>query len=421
MSSARTQFIFPLTGSQAWNGIIVSKTQYFFPNADCEVEIVGRKKQDGSASSGGNQRDLTSDPESGNLFPDRDSEWVTRVRSRLVDWFGGAGRKLPWREDHDPYRILVSEMMLVQTTVAAVIPYFARFLQQFPTVRDLAEADEADVLKAWEGLGYYRRARQLQAAARSIMEDHSGRFPDDPEAIRALPGVGRYIAGAVLSFAFDRAAPIVEANTQRVLARWLAWGEDLKSTRSQARLWEAAGRMVPEAGAGAFNQAFMELGALVCIPKAPLCLACPVSGDCLSRKLGVQDRIPVASPKVPPKVVTEACAMVERGGAFLIVKRASGRLWEHFWEFPTIHLAGADPASRSTSGVELTEGVFRLTGIRASIGPVAKTVRFGVTNHRVTLEAHAGLVDAAWEPLETLGRHAMSSSNRQLVAWLGSH
>jgi A/G-specific adenine glycosylase len=323
-------------------------------------------------------------------------------------------------------------MMLVQTTVTAVVPYFARFLARFPTVEALAEADEADVLKTWEGLGYYRRARQLQAAARAIVDGHGGVFPDDPEAIRALPGVGRYIAGALLSFAFDRPAPIVEANTQRVLARWLAWGEDLKSGRSQARLWEAAGRLVPESGAGAFNQAFMELGALVCVPRAPLCLACPVAGECLSRKLGVQDRIPVAVLKSPPKEVSEACVLISRERKLLIVKRGPGRLWEHFWEFPTIHVAGPDPAGRPASeGGNLAEGIRRLTGVRASIGPVAKTVRFGVTTHRVTLEVHAatwlegepepgpGLVEASWEPVEALGRFTMSASTRRVVAWLG--
>jgi A/G-specific adenine glycosylase len=393
---------------------------------------VGHKKNGNSSTKGQPLGGPSLHADYGKNFPDLDQEWVARVRTRLADWFGGAGRKLPWREDHDPYRILVSEMMLVQTTVTAVVPFFARFLERFPTVRDLAEADEADVLKAWEGLGYYRRARQLQAAARAIMDDHSGSFPEDAESIRALPGVGRYIAGAILSFAFDQAAPIVEANTQRVLSRWLAWGEDLKSSRSQARLWEAAERMVPEVGAGAFNQAFMELGALVCIPRTPLCLACPVAGECLSRKLGVQDQIPVAIPKAPPKAVAEACALVQREGRILIVKRGSGQLWEHFWEFPTIHVSGPDPASRSLVGTDLAEGVRQLTGILASIGTIVKTVRFGVTSHRVTLEAHAafwvvgepipgpGLVDAAWEPVETLGRHTMSSSSRQLVAWLRS-
>jgi len=373
------------------------------------------------------------DPESEGDFPDRDPSWVGRVRERLVNWYGEAHRRLPWREDRDPYRILVSEMMLVQTTVTAVIPYFSRFLGRFPTVGALAAADEADVLKAWEGLGYYRRARQLQAAARVIVAEHAGVFPDDPEAIRALPGVGRYIAGAVLSFAFDRPAPIVEANTQRVLSRWLAWGEDLKATRSQARLWEAAGRLVPEVGAGSFNQAFMELGALICIPRAPLCLTCPVAGECLSRRLGVQDRIPVVRPRPAPKEVAESCAVVARGGRVLVVQRGPGRLWERFWEFPTIHRSGPDPAGRSLGEpVDLAEGVRRLAGISAWVGPVARTFRFGVTTHRVTMEVHRatwlggepapgpGLVDLAWEPIEALGDYTLGASTRRIVTWLGS-
>ncbi len=364
--------------------------------------------------------------------PDRDAEWLGRIRGHLVRWYEGAGRTLPWRADRDPYRILVSEMMLVQTTVAAVVPFFSRFLERFPTASALAEADEADVLKAWEGLGYYRRARQLQAAARSIVGRHGGVFPDDPGAIRALPGVGRYIAGALLSFAFDRPAPIVEANTRRVLARWLAWDEVLDTARSQARLWEAAGRLVPEVGAGTFNQAFMELGALVCIPRAPLCLACPVAGDCRARALGLQDRIPVAAPRVAPKLVSEASVLVSRGGKFLIVKRGPGGLWEHFWEFPTVHVAGADPAARSLGeAVDLAEGVRRLAGVRASVGPRAKTVRFGVTTHRVTLDVHPaawvegeatpgpGLVDVAWEPVDALGRYTLGSATRRIVAWMG--
>ncbi len=363
--------------------------------------------------------------------PDLDPAWVERVRGHLVRWYRGAGRALPWRENSDPYRILVSEMMLVQTTVAAVVPFFARFLDRFPTVAALAEADEADVLKAWEGLGYYRRARQLQAAARSIMIDHGGTFPDDPGAIRALPGVGRYIAGAVSSFAFDRPEPIVEANTQRVLARWLAWGENLKSTRSQSRLWEAAARLVPPIEPGTFNQAFMELGALICAPRVPLCLACPVAKDCQARTLGLQDRIPRSAPRVPPKEVSEACALVARDGRYLLVQRGPGRLWEHFWEFPTIHLAGPDPAVRSLGeAVALAEGVARLTGIRAEVDLAARTIRFGVTTHRVTLNVHParwlegeptpgpGLVAATWAAPEDFDRYTLSAATRKLVAGL---
>ncbi|WP_435009343.1 A/G-specific adenine glycosylase [Tundrisphaera lichenicola] len=392
---------------------------------------MGRKPKKKGDQAGDALPDIRYNPVCGNVVPDADPEWIGRVRRNLVAWYEGAHRPLPWREDRDPYRILVSEMMLVQTTVAAVIPYFGRFLDRFPTVEALADADEADVLKSWEGLGYYRRARQLHTAARVIVGMHGGVFPDDPQAILALPGVGRYIAGALLSFAFDRPAPIVEANTQRVLARWLAWDEDLKTTRSQARLWEAAGRLVPESGAGIFNQAFMELGALVCLPKAPLCLTCPISEDCLSRKLGVQDQIPRAIPKVPPKEVAETGILVCREGRYLIVKRGAGRLWEGFWEFPTLHVAGPDPAGRSSGEpLDLAEGVSRLTGVRVSVGPVSKTIRFGVTTHKVTLEVrHAswlggkpvpgpGLVDVAWEPIEALGRLTMSSPSRRIIDWL---
>ena len=280
--------------------------------------------------------------------PDLDPAWRERIRSHLVAWYGEAHRDLPWREDRDPYRILVSEMMLVQTTVAAVVPYFARFLARFPTVSALAEADEAEVLKAWEGLGYYRRARQLHAAARAIVADHGGVFPDDPEAIRALPGVGRYIAGAILSFAFDRPAPIVEANTQRVLARWLAWGEDLKSTRSQARLWEAAGRLVPDDGAGDVQPGIHGAGGPGLHPRgARSAWSARSPPSAVAQALGLQDRLPVATPKA-------AAAGGGRGlrrwcvgeGASPDRQAGPGRLWEQFWEFPTIHLAGPDPAGR---------------------------------------------------------------------------
>jgi A/G-specific adenine glycosylase len=363
--------------------------------------------------------------------PDLDPAWRGRVRSRLVDWYGDAHRPLPWRADRDPYRILVSETMLVQTTVAAVVPYFERFLARFPTVRALAEADEADVLKAWEGLGYYRRARQLHEAAKAVVRDHEGQVPDDPDALRALPGVGRYIAGAILSFAFGRAAPIVEANTQRVLARWLAWEEDIRSTRSQARLWEAAGRIVPDDDPATFNQAFMELGALVCIPRNPMCLACPVASDCLARRDGRQDAIPIVAPRPTPLEVAETCVAIVDEGRLLVVKRAPGALWADFWELPTIHLAGPNPAKRSSGEpATLAEGVRRLTGISASVGPIATTVKFGVTRHRVTLGVHLarriegsprpgpGLVEARWATLGELEDLTRSSATRRVLAWL---
>lgn len=368
------------------------------------------------------------------IDPDLDQEWIARVRQKLVAWYASAQRVLPWRADRDPYRVLVSEMMLVQTTVTAVVPYFERFLTRFPTIEALAAADERDVLKAWEGLGYYRRARQLQAAARAVVDLHGGRFPEDPDAVRALPGVGRYIAGAILSFAFDKAAPIVEANTQRVLSRWLAWPDDLKTTRSQGRLWQAAERLVPTQGAGTFNQAFMELGALVCTPRAPMCLVCPVATECLARARGLQDRLPVMPPKLAPLAVTEACALVVREKRILIVQREPGGLWANFWEFPTIHLSGADPGGRTLDRpVELAEGVEILTGVKVAVGSMVRTVRYSVTKHRVQLDAFRAqglsqgstpgprLADVRWVRPEELAEYPFGSAGRQLSRWTTQH
>lgn len=323
------------------------------------------------------------------LEPDAEPAWCDRVRRGLRAWYAGGHRDLPWRRDRDPYRVLVSEMMLVQTTVAAVIPYFERFLAQFPTVEALANADEAEVLKAWEGLGYYRRARQLHAAAKVIAGQHAGLVPDDLEALLALPGIGRYIAGAVLSFAFDRPAPIVEANTQRVLARLLAWTEDLAKPQTQKRLWTAADRLVPEVEPGEFNQAFMELGATVCTVREPRCLVCPIAAECLARAEGIQDSLPIKTPKPPPLEGIEATAIVRRSGCLLMVQRGPSRLWEGFWEFPTIHIAGSDPAGRSFGdAIDLGEGVRRLTGVNIAAGEAEHTIKFGVTKHRITLNVH---------------------------------
>ena len=350
---------------------------------------MGRPKKRIIAAGSLDESSASIDPASESVAPDRDEAWLARVRENLVAWYRSAGRSLPWRSDHDPYRILVSEMMLVQTTVTAVIPYFARFLARFPTVAALAEADESDVLKAWEGLGYYRRARQLHAAAQAIVAEHGGTFPRDPAAIRALPGVGRYIAGAVLSFAFDEPAPIVEANTQRVLARWLAWPDELQTTRSQTRLWEAAGRLVPQTGAGEFNQAFMELGALVCVPRAPLCLACPVAGDCLARRLGAARS--AAGRRAKPAA--------EGGGRGVrpLIRRATvpdpqarrGPSLGAFLGVPDAPRRRGRPGGRSLGAeMDLAPGFEQLTGVRVDLGPVATSIRFGVTTHRVALDVH---------------------------------
>jgi A/G-specific adenine glycosylase len=367
---------------------------------------------------------------SGDSF-ELDPAWVEAVREKLVLWYLASRRDLPWRFDRDPYRILVSEMMLIQTTVAAVIPYFARFLLRFPNATALAEADLSEVLKAWEGLGYYRRAKQLHAAARRIMRDHGGVIPDDPTVIRDLPGVGRYIAGALLSFAYDRPEPVVEANSQRVLARILALDGDIALAKVREQIWSAAGKLVPPTGAGTFNQAIIELGALVCTPRDPSCLICPLSSLCQGRRLGIHHRLPVSVTKSPPRSVTEISVIVVRRKRVLIVQRGSGGLWEQFWEFPTLHVQGANPAGRPSSRPDdLTAGIRSLTGIDARIGRSVRAFKYSVTKHRVSLTAHVGLafhgttkpgpglVDARWVRPDELSLYTFSSAGRKLIAWI---
>jgi A/G-specific adenine glycosylase len=256
-------------------------------------------------------------------------------------------------------------------------------------------------------------------------------IPDDPAAVRALPGVGRYIAGAILSFAFDRPEPILEANSQRVLARLLAVREDLKASSTRERLWQAAERLVPAEHAGNFNQALMDLGALVCTPREPACLVCPLSSLCAARQLGIQDRLPATTPKPAPEAVTEAGVVAVRGGRVLIVKRAPGGLWADFWEFPTVHVEGVNPAGRSSAAAgDLQESIGRVTGITARIGRPVKTITYSVTKHRVKLIVHLaeasegdatpgpGLVEARWVEPERLGDYTFSSAGRRLIAWV---
>jgi len=359
--------------------------------------------------------------------------WISRVQDGIGSWFSGAKRSLPWRVDRDPYRILVSEMMLVQTTVAAAGPYFERFLERFPDVGSLAEAEEVEVLKAWEGLGYYRRARQLHASARIIVSEHGGKVPSDRNQIRELPGVGRYIAGAVLSQAFDLPEPILEANSQRVLARLIAWRGPLGSSATLKRLWECAERLVPSEGAGDFNQGLMELGALICTPRNPSCLICPVRGDCQARREGLQDLIPTSAPRVAPLSVSESAVVAFDAGRYLIVQRAPNQLWEGFWEFPTFHLGGANPGERPSRGDEasdLADGFAEMTGLRVEVGPPLKSLKYSVTRYRVTMSvrkagnsrgiimAGAGLADSRWADPSEIARLPFTSPARRIVSWM---
>ena len=313
---------------------------------------------------------------------------LAAARRRLLAWFDRHRRDLPWRADRDPYRIWVSEVMLQQTTVAAVVPYFERFVAAFPTLAALAAADEQDVLKLWAGLGYYRRARHLHAAARQLAADHAGGLPDDPAVWAGLPGVGRYILGAVLSQAFDRKLPIVEANSLRVLARLFGYRDDPREGPGKAWVWRAAAAVLPEKRAGDFNQALMELGALVCKPDGPRCGACPLAGVCEANRLGLQAAIP--PPKKAKDVVEVAevgVAVRDRGRVLLCRRPADATRWQNMWEVPHAEVRPGEPDDAAAVRVAR-----ELTGLDVTVGPEVARLRHGVTRFAITLTCY----EAAW-------------------------
>ena len=324
----------------------------------------------------------------------RDSAWRSRVRRRLLDWFEQNARDLPWRRNSTLYRVWISEIMLQQTQVATVIPYYQRFLKSFPTVKKLATADEQTLLSHWEGLGYYRRARSMHAAAKQIAQQHNGRFPDSYDDVLALPGIGRYTAGAILSIADDQRLPILEGNTQRVFSRWVALRAPAIDSAATKLLWEIAEGMLPRKNPGMFNQAAMELGALVCTPKNPSCEHCPVSRLCRARLAGLQEKIPGKVSRLSYEDRTEfAMVIAGRGGeqkqpTYLLRPLPAGGRWAGLWDFPRTTEASFE------SVVAATPHLSDLVGVAISPGPRLTTIRHAVTKYRISLHVHtAGIGD----------------------------
>lgn len=260
---------------------------------------------------------------------------IPKFQKTLLAWYEKNKRDLPWRHTKDPYHIWISEVMLQQTKVETVIPYFQRFIKQFPTLVHLAEADEESVLKAWEGLGYYSRARNLHHAVREVKEKYGGVVPDTEEEISKLKGVGSYTAGAILSIAYGKPVPAVDGNVMRVLSRILLIEDDITKAKTKRLFEQIVRKLIPENAASSFNQALMELGALVCTPKSPGCLLCPVMDHCRAFHEGMQTELPVKAKQKPPKQVHIAVAVLENEyNEFLIVKRPEHGLLANLWEFP---------------------------------------------------------------------------------------
>ncbi|HEV2969184.1 MAG TPA: A/G-specific adenine glycosylase [Pirellulales bacterium] len=349
-------------------------------------------------------------------------DWRSRFRRKLLVWYRRHARELAWRRDRDPYRVWVSEIMLQQTQVVTVEPYFERFIDAFPTIRALATAKEDSVLRLWEGLGYYRRARQLHRAAKIIAAEHGGQFPDDPDAVRRLPGVGRYTAGAILSIAFDRPEPILEANTVRLFSRLLACRGDTRRAAAQRLLWHAAETVLPARGVGRFNQALMELGSQVCRPREPDCPKCPVMELCPTHRDGLQASVPAVRSNPPTEQVREAAVVITRRGRVLLVRRGDHERWAGLWEFPRVP---CDRAEDPITAAELIAKIHQRTGVVIQRPRSLTTFRHGVTRFRITLECFAATAAKAprqrraaaeqkWVRAVELADYPLSSTGRKL-------
>ncbi|MCW5980767.1 MAG: A/G-specific adenine glycosylase [Bryobacteraceae bacterium] len=291
-----------------------------------------------------------------------------QVRGRLLAWYERARRPLPWRMTKDPYRIWVSEIMLQQTRVAAVIPYYERFLRRFPDVEALAAAPEESLLESWSGLGYYFRARNMQKAARRIVA--AGAFPTDYAAIRALEGIGDYTAAAIASICFGQPYAVLDGNVLRVLSRMANDAGDIRSGATRRRLAAIAQRLLDRRHPGPFNQAMMELGATVCAPKQPRCGECPIASDCEGRRRGVERQLPVKLGRTPPRKIEKTYLLIERRGKILVRKRPSDACkLAGFWELPDgDDLPGATPgAILGEFRHAITNHLYRCAVVEASL------------------------------------------------------
>ncbi|MDR3591245.1 MAG: A/G-specific adenine glycosylase [Negativicutes bacterium] len=267
---------------------------------------------------------------------------MTNLAEMLLTWYDGAKRDLPWRRDSDPYKIWVSEIMLQQTRVEAVRPYYERWLERFPRLGDLAAASDDEVIGYWQGLGYYSRARRLLQGVREVQATYGGRVPDNRPAIMAVPGIGDYTAGAILSIAYDRPEPAVDGNVLRIFSRLHCLEDDIATSAARRKVEALVVQSMPDRRCGDFNQALMDLGATICLPKTPRCGDCPLHSRCCAHSRGVQQEFPVKRKASAPRQIQLAAAVVEDGGRYLLRRRPDQGLLARMWEFPAVEVGVAE-------------------------------------------------------------------------------
>jgi A/G-specific adenine glycosylase len=350
---------------------------------------------------------------------------MSRLSSRLLNWYHKNKRNLPWRGHPDPYAVWVSEIMLQQTRVEAVIPYFEKWMRLFPTIKALAKASEQDVLNAWEGLGYYSRARNLHKAAQIVVKKYNGELPRNLDELRSLPGIGRYTVGAIASIAFGMDEPTLDGNLRRVFSRLFDVTEPADSPQGEKILWDLAAQHLPEGQAGDYNQALMDLGAMICIPKNPRCLICPVMTICKARIAGTQEQRPVLKPKKETPHYVHAAGVVsqiDRGASrgnnstyVLLAKRPSRGLLGGMWEFPNGRVEG-NPAR------ELVKALDAGYGLKVRRKEALGVIEHGYTHFRVTVYAfQCELVsmfespNLKWVSMKELDDYPMGKIDRQIA------
>ena len=357
---------------------------------------------------------------------------ASSLSAALLSWVeGGNLRALPWRvEPRDPYAVWVSEIMLQQTQVTTVMPYFERLLEQFPTVNVLAEASQSEVLKAWEGLGYYSRARNLHKAARLVVAQHDGQLPADRKALLALPGIGRYTAGAILSIAFGQRAAAVDGNVKRVLARVYDIDADVGKSATETLLWHLAEALVDAVEpqrAGTINEALMDLGATVCTPQGPRCPACPLSDQCLARQRGTQEERPVRTARKPLPHFDVSAAVLHhphRADQFLIAERPPDGMLGGLWEFP-----GGKRHDGETLPDCLRREMMEELAVDVAVGEHVASIRHAYTHFKITLYAFhcrlltgvpqsIGVADWRWVTLADLDNYAFAVTDQKIIVAL---
>jgi A/G-specific adenine glycosylase len=346
---------------------------------------------------------------------------VSEFSERILEWYARQRRNLPWRGSKDPYQVWVSEIMLQQTRVEAVIPYFERWMSRFPSIASLATATEQEVLTVWEGLGYYGRARNVHKAAKIVMKEYGGELPHELAALRNLPGIGKYTVGAIASMAFGQDVPTLDGNIRRVFARVFDVTEAADSPAGQEILWGLAEQHLPKGRAGDYNQALMDLGAAICLPRNPRCLLCPLKELCRANLLGVQAERPVLKPKAVVPHYTVTAAVLRRNGKVLLAKRPSKGLLGGMWEFP-----GGKMDEDETLQKCLMREIREELGAEIQVGELLGVYQHAYTHFRITLHAFlCGLTDGEPKPIEAaelawvspvdLARYPMGKVDRQIA------